>query len=281
MTIATLALFKFLAIGSSAACGIVAALTDTRDKATGKVTRAGWILVSFLVISGSVAAVTQTMEASEDRKYRLREYKALYDLVHPLGELNVQFNVSFPMSSLPDGIGGNWLKRVRDTLPHSKDYIVIRNPDHELRPREDEGNAFTMLAEPEFDIGINRQPAKAFNDELLFQTVKPTVSVIIVNFKHGIVESQIEAKAIRLIDKRKILSWLDLYDSEVTAYLPRAAPSGIKFTRFAMTFMTGAQFGQLIEVPLSMPRKRAGDYKMGYVSLLTESEIGPKPVLVP
>lgn len=290
-TSVTLALLKFAAIGIAAALGIVAALTKTRDETTGKVTRGGWTLVAFMIASGTIAAVTQAIEISNsneqqraDRLHRLQEYEALYDLVHPLGELRVHINATYPMSMDPDGIGDVWLKRVSDALPPSSRYVLLNEPDNMLRPRGDvnsERAVFDLLVEPEIDIGINRSAAKAFHDELLFRTGKPRVSRICIHFDEGKVDSQIETTALRIIDDRRILSWRDLYGAEVTVYIPGFAPPGTEFTRVSMTFMTGAQFGQSIEIPLAEPRKRPGDYKVGYVSILTEAELGPEPALLP
>ena len=292
MTSVTLALLKFTAIGIAAAFGIVAALTKTRDETTGKVTRGGWTLVFFMIASGTIAAVTQAIEISisneqqrADRLHRLQEYETLYDLVHPLGELRVHINATYPMSMDPDSIGDVWLKRVSDALPPSSRHVLLNEPDNVLRPRGDvnsERAVFELLVEPEFDIGINRSAAKAFHDELLFRTTgKPRISRIYIHFDEGKVDSQIEITALRLIDDRRILSWRDLYGAEVTVYIPGFAPPGTEFTRVSMTFMTDAQFGQSIEVPLDKPRKRPGDYKVGYVSILTEAELGPEPVLLP
>ncbi len=192
MTSITLAFLKFLAIGIATASGIVAALSRTRDRTTDQITRGGVVLVFFMVISATIAAVTQTIEISisneqqrADRIYRLQEYEALYDLVHPLGELRVQINATYPMSMDPESIGDDWLKRVNDSLASSKRYILLNEPNNVLRPRGDvngERAVFELLVEPEFEIGINRSTAKAFHDELLFRTGTPQVSNIYVRF---------------------------------------------------------------------------------------------------
>ena len=287
----TLAILKFAAIGIAAALGIVAALTKTRDETTGRVTPGGWTLVVFMIASGTIAAVTQTIEISistakqrEDRLHRLQEYEALYDLVHPLGELRVHINATYPMSMDRDGFGGVWLERVSKALPRASRYVVLNEPDNKLRPRGDvnsERAVFELLVEPEFDIGINRSAAEPFHNELLFRTVKPQVSRIYVHFDTGKVESQVEATAVRISDNRQILSWRDLYGAQVTVYVPGFAPPGTEFTRVTMTFMTGARFGQSITIPLAEPRTRPGDYREGYVFTLTEAELGPEPDLLP
>ena len=287
----TLALLKFAAIGIAAALGIVAALTKTRDETTGKVTWGGWTLVVFMIASGTIAAVTQTIEIfisneqqRADRLHRLQEYEALYDLVHPLGELRVRINATYPMSMDPGGFGGVWLKRVSDAQPASSRYVLLNEPDNVLRPRGDvnsERAVFELLVEPEFDIGINRSAAKAFHDELLFQTVQPRVSRIYIHFDEGKVDSQIVATTRRITDDRRILSWRDLYGAQVTVYVPGFAPPGTEFTRVTMTFMTDALFGQSIEIPLAEPQTRPGDYKKGYVFTLTEAELGSAPDLLP
>jgi len=290
MTSVTLAFLKFAAIGIAATFGIVAALTKTRDETTGKITRGGWTLVVFMIASGTIAAVTQTIEISisneqqrADRLHRLQEYEALYDLIHPLGELRVHINATYPMSMEPDSFGGIWLKRVSDAWPSSS-HVLLNEPDNALRPLADansERAAFELLVEPEFGIGINRSSANPFHDELFFRTGKPRVSRIYIHFDKGKVDSQIEATALRIIDQRRILSWRDLYGAEVTVYVPGLAPPGSEFTRVVMTFMTGAQFGQSIEIPLAEPRIRPGDNKVGYVFTLTEAELGPEPALLP
>lgn len=291
ITSVPLAFLKFAAIGTTAAIGIVAALTKTKDEATGKVTRSGWTLVSFMIAAGAIAALTQKLELSilneqqrAEQRYRLQEYEALYDLAHPLGELRVHINATYPMSMSPGTIGDVWLTRVRNALPPSKEYALINDPDDVLRPRGDvnsERAVFELLVDPEFDIGINRSPARAFHNELFFRTIEPRASRIYVHLDRGTVDSQIEATTLRVTDDRTIRSWRDLYDAEVTLYVPGFAPPGTKFTRFSMTFMTGAQFGQSIEVPLTEIRRRPGDYRVGYVVKLTEEELGPEPQLLP
>lgn len=287
----TVAFLKFAAIGITAAAGIVAVLTKTKDDTTGKVTRGGWTLVAFMIASGTIAAVTQTLEQSisieqqrADQRYRLQEYETLYDLAHPLGELRVQINATYPMSTDRAAFGDIWLRRVRNALPTLSPHALLNDPDDALRPRGDvnsERAVFELLVDPEFDIGINRSPARAFRDELLFRTTEPRVSRIYINFDQGTVDSQIETTALRVTDDRTILSWRDLYDAEVTFYVPRFAPPGTKFTRLSMTFMSGAPFGQPIEVPLTELRRRPDDYRVGYVSVLTEAELGPEPQLLP
>lgn len=101
-----------------------------------------------------------------------------------------------------------------------------------------------------------------------------------VRFDDKEVDSQIKATGLRLIDDRRILSWRDLYGAEVTIYVPGVAPPGTEFTRVRMTFMTGAQFGKSIEIPLGEKGKRLGDYKERYVHILTEKELGPEPDLL-
>ena len=287
MTSILLAFLKFVAIGITTVLGIVAVLTRTRDHTTEKITRGGWTLVAFMIASGAIAAVTQTVEMvisnkqqQADRRHRLQEFDALYSLLHPLRDLRVQINATYPMSMARDGFGNDWLRRVRQNVPQPRRTAVLNEAEDVLRPRGDvnpERAVFALLVEPEFDIGINRAPARAFHDELYFRTTKPESSKIYIHFDEGKVDSQIVAEARRLKDARKILSWRDLYGAEVIVYIPVFAPPGTEFTRFSMTFLADAEFEQPIEIPLTKPRTRPGDYRLGYSSVLTERELGPKP----
>src|ERR1700688_2756799 len=117
-----LAILKFVALGIGTASGLVGTLVETKDKSTGKLTNGGRTIVCFIVASGVVAGSTQAIEtylkriADEmDRVQRLQEFEALYSLTHPLGDLRVQINVTYPIATGIGGLDGLWLSRVRQS----------------------------------------------------------------------------------------------------------------------------------------------------------------------
>ena len=57
-----LQILKFVALGVSTASGWYATLSDTRDKTSGKLTRAGRIVFTCLILSSVVALLSQTLE---------------------------------------------------------------------------------------------------------------------------------------------------------------------------------------------------------------------------
>ena len=295
-----LAAFKFIALGTATALGIVAALTRTRDEATHKITRGGRTLVTLIIMSGMLSAVTQSVELylankenREDRAERLQEYEVLYDLTHPLGDLRVHINATYPITVENGGVGATWLRRVRNAVDETKLAVVLNDPDSPLRPsrdRRDEQAVFDLLVEPEFDVSIDGQQTQSDDenrlsafDDLSFRTTSPTDSKIYVHLDQGKVDSQIKATAVRLSDKGKIRSWRDLYGATVMVEFPRGTPLDSEFTRCTLSFSTSARFSfKNIDIPSSgFQRTSVNSYPyIGCKFTLTEDELGPMPELL-
>jgi hypothetical protein len=64
---------KLLALGVSSALGLIATFGDTRDKEKGHLTALGWITVIGVIVSGVIAARTQTLESEHARDERREE----------------------------------------------------------------------------------------------------------------------------------------------------------------------------------------------------------------
>lgn len=297
-----LEVLKFIALGIGAASGLVGTLTETKDKSTGKLTRGGRTIVALIAASGVVAATTQSVELylkrladQADGAQRLQEFEALYSLTRPLGDLQLQVNVTYPVTTGIGGLDAIWLGRVRSAT--SKSFAVLNDADNPLRPRRDtanEGREYRLLVEPEFDVTLNRTPTQTGSDGahlrdhgagLMFRATAPR-SLLYVHFDEQKIDNQIYAPTIRLIDDGSISSWRDLYGAEVIIHLPSTAPAGSRITRCKLTFTTGAQFGsRIIEVPLTEADRRSNPFNepfsnITYVYILTEAELGAKPTLL-
>ncbi len=293
---------KFIALGIGATSGLVGTLKETKDKSTGKLTRGGRTIVALIVTSGVVAATTQSIELylkrltdKEDRAQRLQEFEALYSLTHPLGDLQFQINITYPVTTGIGGLEAAWLRRVRSST--SKSFAVLNDTDDPLRPHRsaaDEARELRLLIEPEFGVTLNRTPTQTGGDGvhlrdhgagLMFRTATPR-SLLYVHFDEKKIDNQIHATTARLIDDGSISSWRDLYGAEMIIHLPETAPAGARITRCALTFSTGAQFGsRAIEVPLTDTDRRSNPFNepfsnITYVRVLTEVELGPKPTLL-
>lgn len=291
-----LAALKFLSLGTATTLGIVATLTRTRDETTHKITRGGRTLVALIIVSGMISALTQSAELhlaskekQNDRNRRLQEYAVLYDLTHPLGDLNVHINATYPIVVAGNGVGAKWLRRVDESVPRQK--IVLNQPDNPLRPdrdiREEEG-IYDLLVEPEFDISINRLKTKSDendrfsgHDDLYFRTTTPSNSMIYAHLDQKKVDSQIKATAVRLFDKGNIQSWRDLYGATITIHFPRGTPLGSKFSRCTISFSTGARFAfRRFSIPDDGLLTKSSDSHIGCQFILTEDVLGPIPRLL-
>ena len=290
-----LAALKFLALGTATALGIVATLTRTRDETSHKITRGGRTLVTLIVVSGMVSALTQSVELHlasekkrEDRDRRLQEYEVLYDLSNPLGNLNVHIIATYPI--LTDGrVGVSWLHRVDSSVSHGA--TAINKPDNPLRPNRDileEKGIYYLLVEPEFEISINRPQKEgaennrfsAFND-LLFRTKPPSDTMIYAYIDEKKVDSQIKATTVRLSDKGNIRSWRDLYGATVTIHFPAGAPVGSKLRRCTLSFLTGARFTfRRFSIPNEGLRTKSSSSHVGCQVILNEDVLGPIPRLL-
>lgn len=297
-----LEVLKFIALGIGAASGLVGTLTETRDKSTGKLTRGGRTIVVLIITSGVIAATTQSVElylksvADEaDRAQRLQEFEALYSLTHPLGGLQLQVNVTYPVTKGIGGLDAAWLTRVRGST--SRSFAVLNDADDPLRPRRNatnEGREFRLLIEPEFDVTLNRTATQTGGDgahlrnhgaSLMFRAAAPR-SLLYVHLDEQKIDNQIYASTVRLIDDGSISSWRDLYGAEVIIRLPPTAPAGARITRCVLTFTTGEQFGsRIIEVPLTEADRRSNPLNepfsnITYVHVLTETELGARPTVL-
>lgn len=297
-----LAALKFIALGIGAASGLVGTLTETKDKPTGKLTRGGRVIVALIVASGVVAATTQSIELylrrladQADRAQRLQEFEALYALTHPLGALQVQINITYPVTSGLGGLDAAWLRRVRGST--SKSFAVLNDVDDPLRPRrnaDDEAREFGLLIEPEFDFTVNKTPTQTGGDGVhlrdhgagLMFRITAVRSLLYVHLDEKKIDNQVYAPTVRLIDDGSISSWRDMYGAEVIVQLPQTAPAGARITRCILTFSTGAQFGsRVIEVPLADTDRRSNPFNelfsnITYVRVLGEAELGSKPTLL-
>lgn len=294
-----LEILKFVALGIGAASGLVGTTTETKDKLTGKLTRGGRTIIGLIVASGVVAGSTQAIEVylkrvadQADRAQRLQEFEALYSLTHPLGDLRVQINVTYPVTAGIGGLDGLWLSRIRRST--SNTYAVLNDSADALRPSPNESKEtreFRLLIEPEFDLTLNRTPTQTGGDGvhlrdhgagLMFRTSTPR-SLLYVHFDEKKIDNQIYAPTAKIIDDASISSWRDLYGAELIVQLPQTAPAGARITRCTLTFSSGAQFGsRLLEVPLTDADRRANPFNepfsnTSYVRLLSVAELGPKP----
>lgn len=299
MTSVALAALKFLALGTATTLGVLATLTRTRDEVTNKVTQGGRILVILIIVSGVLSAVTQSVELyltnverRKDRAERFQEYEVLYDLAHPLGQLDVLINATYPIVVKDDGFGTNWLRRVGGSFPKSERQFILNNPKDPLRPNEnmpDEQEVFDVLVNPVFKVSINH-PQKHTNskrfsgyDDLLFITTSPALSRIHVHLDEGKVDSQIGAAAVRIFDKGTIRSWRDLYGATVEIEFPVGAPLESKLSRCTLSFSSGERIslkgfsipseGLNVESTNSHP-------SIGCKFVLTEEQLGPMPKLL-
>jgi len=297
-----LELLKFIALGIGSASGLVGTLTETKDKSTGKLSRGGKAIIALIVASGVVAASTLSIEVylkrradQADREQRLQEFEALYSLTHPLGNLKIQVNVTYPIAKGIGGLDASWLARVRSST--SKSFAVLNDANDPLRPlgdSNDEATEFGLLVEPKFDVTLNRVPTQTGSDGvhllnhgagLMFRAAAPR-SLLYLHFSEMKIDNQIYAETTRLIDDGSISSWRDLYGAEVIIHLPQTAPEGANITRFVMTFSTGAQFGsQIIEVPLTKAERRTDPFNepfsnITYVHVLSKNELGTMPALL-
>ena len=300
-----LAVFKFSALGIAAVSGVIATFTKTKDEATGKVTHGGKTLVVLIVVSSVISGVTLSIEMHQkekadrrDRAHRLQEFEALYKLTRPLGDLQVQVNVTYPVTTGISGLDADWLDRVRRSMSTTTPIAVLNEPNDPLRPRQGHESAeFGLLVKPQFDIILNRSPTQTGGDgvhlrdygaELMFSTTTAHRSYIHVQLieEEGKIDSQIDAPTIRLIDDGSIMSWRDLYGVEVIIELPQTAPEGARITRCALKFSTGAKFSsRIIRVPLTDGDRRTNPVNeafsnISYVRILGEAELGPKPQLL-
>lgn len=296
-----LAFLKFVALGIGTVSGLVGTITETKEKSTGKLTHGGRLIIVLIVASGVVAGITQSIELylkrlsdQADSTQRLQEFEALYSLTHPLGGLETQINVTYPIT---DGIGGlnaAWLGRVQRST--SKTFAVLNEADDPLRPQPNNGEAreFGLFIKPEFDVEINRAPTQVGGDgahlrdhgvNLMFRTSTSRTNVY-VHFDDKKIDNQVYSPTARLIDDGSISSWRDLYGAELIIKLPQTAPTGARVTHCVLTFTNGAKFGsRIIEVPLTDTDRRANPFNepfsnIAYVHVLTEAELGSKPSLL-
>ena len=298
-----LAVVKFTALGIATVSGAIATFTKTKDETTGKVTRGGKTLIVLIVVSFVASAITQSIEIHQkeeiertDRAHRLQELEALYKLTRPLGNLQVQVNVTYPVTTGISGLDADWLNRVRRSM--STPIAVLNEQNNPLRPRQgDESAEFGLLVEPEFLIILNRSPTQTGSDgvhlhdhgaELMFRTTTADISRIRIQLlkEKEKIDSQIYAPTIRVIDNGSIMSWRDLYGAEVIIELPQTAPVGTRITRCVLMFSTGAKVSsRRIEVPLTDGDRRTNPVNeafsnISYVRVLNKAELGPKPQLL-
>lgn len=212
----------------------------------------------------------------------------MYSLTHPLGNLRVGLNVSYPIAEGVGQLDAAWLKRVQAGT--GKNWALINDVNDPLNPKPDtEHREYSLLKQPSFDIEISRratQPRQGkyivdHSPDILFRRDVVSRTLLYVHFDEKKVDQQITATMSRVIDTQEVRSWLDLYGAEIIIRLPENAPPGSRITDCNLSFggASAAEFSKTIFMGMNDRFLRAypDSYPSAYVMVLSERELGPKP----
>lgn len=220
-------------------------------------------------LSSVLSAQTQTL----DRMFRL---------THPLGNVRVEINVSYPIRHGIIEPDSTWLARIRSTS--KKQWILLNDPNDPMNPKAYvERYEFRTLKQPEFDLTFNRKPTQVGGDrkhvvdhdaELLLRTADAQ-TLLYIHLDEMRIDQQVTANTVRVVDSQDIGSWSDLYGAELIIQL---GTLGSRITGFNLIFGEATLGSKKVFIHLddSNLREESG----AYVKILSEKELGPKPDLL-
>lgn len=206
----------------------------------------------------------------------------LWRINHPLGPLTVKVNISYPIRRGIGGLDDDWLRRVTRSRPEG--WAVINDADDPLNPRpEAERREYSLLKQPELDVSFVSSPLTEVED-LVFRSTDPKTLVYVHNEDAELsrrIDIQVSAKCRRIIDSQKILSFIDLYGSDMIIALPETAPAGSTITSLSLEF-GDVEFGHYVAVPVDQSNRRNAPRNepftfISYRVRLTDRTLGPKP----
>ncbi len=193
-----LSFFKFLSIGLTGAFGAIGLMTEFRNKRTKKITNWGKIVLTGIVASTLISAISQALEneknREEDQKSDQKTRTQLHEIqraVEPLDSISFWYWIDADLTSPLASTYKARIKPVIDRLrrPQAGDengaWVSLRGIDGTAKeisisasspwfPRETdaaESAVFHALRYPDFLLAVNRSPISSIQKKLAGQTV--------------------------------------------------------------------------------------------------------------
>jgi hypothetical protein len=218
--------------------------------------------------------------------------KEMERLTYPLdGNIKMFALIEYPIMTGLSGLeDSEWIKRIK---PSINEQLVLYNDDNnEFNPNPilGEGSEYRLLKETMFTIFINKNPtdisrSNNFSNfgacDLWFETQFPKTSLNILIGRDNKIEEQFYSGSIRKGDNKKIISYPDLYNSELIIRFPDTAPKGSKILNCILYFGNGEPIfigftdSDRRTYCLDPPNDEPFTY-IAYVKILTKNELGSR-----